>query len=66
MTTDEAHDLGRLPVKTEMPPQALEPLSLYPQPIRGIPTVEYLGNPPLPKGQMTGRKWYTPSGTGAE
>ena len=41
---DEARDLG-LPVTTEMPPQVLELLALYPQPVLQIPSVEYLPSP---------------------
>lgn len=44
ITADEARNLG-LPVNTEMPPEVLELLSLYPQPIRGVPSVEYLPGP---------------------
>jgi ClpP class serine protease len=44
ITADEARDLG-LPVTTEMPPEVLELLALYPQPIRGMPSVEYLPSP---------------------
>lgn len=44
ITAAEARELG-LPVKTEMPPEVLELLALYPQPIRGVPSVEYLPSP---------------------
>ncbi len=44
ITAEEAHDLG-LPVETEMPPEVLDLLALYPQPILEMPCVEYLPNP---------------------
>lgn len=44
ITAAEARELG-LPVKTEMPPEVLELLARYPQPIRGVPSVEYLPSP---------------------
>lgn len=44
MTADEAHDMG-LPVKTEMPPEVLDLLALYPQLLLEMPCVEYLPNP---------------------
>ena len=50
ITADEALELG-LPVRTDMPPEILDLLSLYPQPIRAIPSVEYL---PTPHPQPTG------------
>ncbi len=45
ITADQAQRLG-LPVSTTMPTEVLELLSLYPQPVRRQPTVEYL---PLPR-----------------
>lgn len=36
-----------LPVITDMPADVLEPLSLCPQPIRSVPSVEYLPYPHL-------------------
>jgi ClpP class serine protease len=44
ITANEARALG-LPVRIEMPPEVLELLALYPQPIRGMPSVEYLPSP---------------------
>ncbi len=41
---DEAIDLG-LPVNTDMPDAVLEMMSLYPQPVKNIPSVEYLPEP---------------------
>jgi len=38
---DEAKELG-LPVRTDMPQAILELMSLYPQPTRALPSVEYL------------------------
>ncbi|MBM3534095.1 MAG: hypothetical protein FJX60_13780 [Alphaproteobacteria bacterium] len=45
ITPEEAHELG-LPVTTEMPEEVLQLLSLYPQPVRSVSTVEYLPTPP--------------------
>ena len=42
---EAAREMG-LPVDTEMPPEVLELMALYPQPIRGRPSVEYLPQPP--------------------
>lgn len=47
ITPEEAKSLG-LPVSTEMPEEVLQLLSLYPQPVRSVPTVEYLPIPPRP------------------
>ena len=44
ITAKEATELG-LPVSLEMPDDVLELVSLYPQPIRTIPSVEYLPYP---------------------
>jgi ClpP class serine protease len=41
---DEAKELG-LPVRTEMPEEVYELMSLYPQPIQRRPSVQYI---PLP------------------
>lgn len=41
ITCDKALGLG-LPVRTEMPPEVLELMSLFPQPMRRQPGVEYL------------------------
>ena len=41
ITFDYAKELG-LHVSSEMPPQVLELMTLYPQPVRHYPTVEYL------------------------
>ena len=42
-----AKSLG-LPISTDMPEEVLQLLSLYPQPVRSVPTVEYLPTPPRP------------------
>ena len=47
LTPDEAKSLG-LPISTDMPEEVLQLLSLYPQPVRSVPTVEYLPTPPRP------------------
>ena len=47
ITPEEAKSLG-LPISTEMPEEVLQLLSLYPQPVRSVPTVEYLPMPPRP------------------
>lgn len=44
ITFQEARGLG-LPVTLEMPPQVLEMMSLFPQPTRMLPSVEYLPEP---------------------
>jgi ClpP class serine protease len=44
ITAKEAAELG-LPVSLEMPAEVLELVSLYPQPIRTVPSVEYLPYP---------------------
>ncbi|MGA2146678.1 MAG: hypothetical protein ABSH49_17145 [Bryobacteraceae bacterium] len=41
ITFDYAKRLG-LHVSSEMPPEVLELMTLYPQPVRRFPTVEYL------------------------
>lgn len=41
ITCDEAAALG-LPVSTDMPQPVMEMMTLYKQPVRGFPTVEYL------------------------
>lgn len=51
-----AAELG-LKVKCDMPPQVLQLMSLYPQPVRRLPSVEYL---PTPRGPREGK----PSGRG--
>ncbi len=47
ITAQEARELG-LNVTTEMPEDILELMSLYPQPVRGLPSVEYT---PEPRGR---------------
>ncbi len=47
ITPEEAKSLG-LPISTEMPEEVLQLLSLYPQPVRSVPAVEYLPMPPRP------------------
>jgi ClpP class serine protease len=44
---EEARSLG-LPVSTEIPPEVLELMALYPQPVRRQPGVEYLPGPRRP------------------
>src|SRR5882757_8087762 len=41
ITHDTAKDFG-LPVRSDMPPDVLDLMALYPQPVRRQPTVEYL------------------------
>lgn len=41
---DEARELG-LPVNTDMPESVMEMMSLYPQPTKKVPSVEYLPEP---------------------
>jgi len=51
ITAEAAAGLG-LPVSTEMPETVLDLMALYPQPVRQVPTVEYL---PVPR-RSEGRK----------
>ena len=44
---DEAIELG-LPVSTDMPDSVMEMMALYPQPVKNIPSVEYLPEPHKP------------------
>jgi len=50
ITFDFAKELG-LHVSSEMPPEVLELMTLYPQPVQHFPTVEY-----LPGKRLAGRK----------
>jgi ClpP class serine protease len=50
ITFEAAQGLG-LPVSSEMPKEILELMSLFPQPMRQIPAVEYLPFPHRPKQQ---------------
>jgi hypothetical protein len=59
ITFDFAKELG-LHVSSEMPPEVLELMALYPQPVQHFPTVEY-----LPGKRVAGRKSEL-RGTGAE
>jgi len=52
ITFEEARKLG-LPVKKEMPPEIYQLMSLFPQPIRQMSSVEYL---PSPRKAPTGKK----------
>lgn len=45
ITPDHAREIVGLPVSTEMPEEFLQLMSLYPQPTRKQPTVEYLPTP---------------------
>ncbi|MFN4309304.1 MAG: SDH family Clp fold serine proteinase [Ferrovibrio sp.] len=45
ITADEAASLG-LPVSTDMPDEVAELMTLYPQPVRATPSVEYVPAPP--------------------
>ncbi len=45
ITSTQAQQFG-LPVREDMPPTILELMALYPQPVRGVPSVEYLPAPP--------------------
>jgi ClpP class serine protease len=51
ITFAEAERLG-LKVRSDMPEEVLELMSLYPQPVRRQPTVEYL---PFPRRKESGR-----------
>jgi len=51
ITAEAAAELG-LPVSTDMPETVLDLMALYPQPVRQLPTVEYL---PVPR-RSEGRK----------
>lgn len=51
ITAKEASELG-LPVSLEMPADVLELVSLYPQPIRTVPSVEYLPYPHPQKARI--------------
>jgi len=48
ITFDYAKELG-LHVSSEMPPEVLELMTLYPQPVRHFPTVEYLPGKRVPE-----------------
>jgi ClpP class serine protease len=54
ITPEEATSLG-LRVVTDMPEEVLELMALYPQPMRTMPTVEYLPTPPRPPFRPAGR-----------
>jgi len=41
ITADEAKRLG-LKVRTDMPPEIMQLMALYPQPVRRQPSVEYI------------------------
>ncbi len=43
-TVEEARELG-LPVSTDMPPEVYDLMALHPQPVRQVPTVEYIPVP---------------------
>lgn len=47
ITADEAAKLG-LPVSTDLPQQVADLMTLYPQPVRTTPTVEYIPAPERP------------------
>ncbi len=53
ITFAEASRLG-LKVRSDMPPEVLELLSLYPQPVRRQPSVEYLPIPRRAEGKNSG------------
>ena len=55
ITFETARDIG-LKVSSDMPPEILQLMSLYPQPVRRQSSVEYL---PVPR--RTGRPWKTDS-----
>jgi hypothetical protein len=44
ITWHTAHELG-LPMNNAMPPEILELMQLFPQPVRRSPSVEYLPTP---------------------
>jgi hypothetical protein len=51
---DEARALG-LPISTEMPPEVLQLMALYPQPVRRQPGVEFLPGPRRPVRPREGK-----------
>ncbi len=55
ISAEEARALG-LPVSTDMPEAVLELMSLYPQPVRSQPGVEYLPVPHGPQPRPAGRR----------
>jgi len=44
ITYETARSFG-VPVRADIPPEFLDLMSLYPQPVRHLPTVEYLPEP---------------------
>jgi len=54
ITFETAKDFG-LPARSDIPPEFLDLMSLYPQPVRRQPTVEYLPEPRHAKGFHTNR-----------
>jgi len=54
ITAREARELG-LNVSTDMPEDILELMSLYPQPVRGLPSVEYTPEPRERRAARGGR-----------
>jgi ClpP class serine protease len=56
ITFDYAKELG-LHVSSEMPSEILELMTLYPQPVRGLPTVEYLPGRRVAEGARGETSW---------
>jgi ClpP class serine protease len=54
ITFETAKTFG-LPVRSDMPPEVLDLMNLYPQPVRRQPTVEYLPYPRRPDDFRSGR-----------
>lgn len=55
ITADEAKRMG-LPVSTDMPEEFLQLMNLYPQPVRRMPTVEYLPVRKIQQERSSGRR----------
>jgi len=56
ITFDYAKELG-LHVKSDMPSEILELMALYPQPVRSLPTVEYLPGRRVAEGARRATAW---------
>jgi len=56
ITFDYAKELG-LHVSSEMPPEILDLMALYPQPVRSLPTVEYLPGRRVAEGTRRATAW---------
>ncbi len=56
ITFDYAKELG-LHVRSDMPSEILDLMALYPQPVRGLPTVEYLPGRHVAEGARSETAW---------